>query len=76
MKVKTSITLSQELLNSIEGLPEQYHNRSFFLETAAWEFIAQLRRAEQAERDLEILNRHADKLNQEVTDALTYQVAL
>lgn len=76
MKIKTSITLSQELLSSIEGLPEQYRNRSFFLETAAWEFIAQLRRAKRAARDLEILNRHADELNQEVADALTYQVPL
>jgi metal-responsive CopG/Arc/MetJ family transcriptional regulator len=76
MKIKTSITLSQELLNTIEDLPDQYRNRSFFLETAAWAFIRQLRRAEQAARDLEILNRRADYLNEEVTDALAYQVAL
>jgi len=76
MKIKTSITLSQELFNTINQLPDQYRNRSFFLETAAWEFIARLRRAERAARDLEILNRRADDLNEEMTDALTYQVAL
>lgn len=76
MKVKTSITLSQELLDILDGLPERYRNRSLFLETAAWAYIRQLQRAEQAARDLEILNRRADYLNAEVTDALAYQVAL
>lgn len=76
MKIKTSITLSQELLNTIDHLPDQYRNRSYFLETAAWAFIKHLKQAEQAARDLEILNRRADYLNEEVMDALTYQVAL
>ena len=53
MKIKTSITLSQELFNTIDDLPDQYGNRSLFLETAAWTFIRQLRRAEQAARDLQ-----------------------
>jgi len=74
MKVKTSITLSQELMKYMERLPGQYKNRSTFLETAAWAYIAQLRRQEQALRDLEIINRRADYLNSEVADALTYQV--
>ncbi|RIK58716.1 MAG: hypothetical protein DCC57_00255 [Chloroflexi bacterium] len=76
MKVKTSITLSQELLDTIDHLPDRYRNRSHFLETAAWAYIRQLRRAEQAARDREILNRRADYLNEEVMDALAYQVAL
>jgi metal-responsive CopG/Arc/MetJ family transcriptional regulator len=76
MKIKTSITLSEDLLKTIDHLPTQYRNRSFFLETAAWAFIAQLRRAEQAARDLEIIERRADYLNEEVMDALAYQVAL
>ncbi len=76
MKVKTSITLSEELLEQIDLLPAQYQNRSVFLETAAWAYIEQLRREEQAARDLEILNRRADYLNAEVADALQYQVSL
>ncbi|MEZ4637358.1 MAG: hypothetical protein R2873_07915 [Caldilineaceae bacterium] len=76
MKVKTSITLSQELLETIDHLPDHYGNRSLFLETAAWAYIRQLQRAEQAARDLEILNRRADYLNEEVNDALGYQVAM
>lgn len=76
MKAKTSITLSQDLLDAIEELPSDYRNRSLFFETAAWAFIAQLRRAERAARDLEIINRRADYLNGELADALEYQVPL
>ncbi len=76
MKVKTSITLSEDLLRAIEQLPDQYHNRSSFLESAAWAFISQLRRNEQATRDIEIINRRADLLNAEVMDALAYQVPI
>ena len=76
MKVKTSITLSQELLEYMDHLPIQYKNRSAFLEIAAWAYIRQLRRQEQAMRDLEILNRRADYLNAEAADALLYQVPL
>jgi metal-responsive CopG/Arc/MetJ family transcriptional regulator len=76
MKIKTSITLSQSLLDTIDHLPEHHGNRSLFLETAAWAYIRQLQRAEQAAYDLEILNRRADYLNEEVADALSYQVTL
>jgi metal-responsive CopG/Arc/MetJ family transcriptional regulator len=75
MKVKTSITLSHELLEYIDHLPA-YKNRSAFLETAAWAYINKLRRQEQAMRDLEILNRRADYLNAEAAEALLYQVPL
>jgi metal-responsive CopG/Arc/MetJ family transcriptional regulator len=80
MKVKTSITLSQNLLRIIDQLieqwSEQYQNRSMFLEKAAWTLIAQLHRDEQTAKDIEIINRRADYLNQETMDALTYQVPL
>ena len=76
MKVKTSITLSEDLLRAIDQLPDQYHNRSSFLESAAWAFIGRLRRDEQARRDIEIINRCADQLNAEVMDALAYQVSI
>jgi metal-responsive CopG/Arc/MetJ family transcriptional regulator len=74
MKIKTSLTLSQDLLQSIALLPEPYQNRSVFLETAAWAYLAQLRREAIHARDIEIINRRADYLNAEVMDALTYQV--
>ena len=76
MKIKTSITLSQELLRTIDRLSPQYGNRSQFIETASRAFLDRLPRQRQNARDLEILNRHADNLNQEARDVLTYQVRL
>jgi len=76
MKVKTSITLSDEILEAIDLHIGEYRSRSEFLETAARKFIAQLARKEAERRDLEIINRHADSLNAEAKDVLTYQVPL
>jgi len=80
MKIKTTLTLSGDLLRTmdelIQQLSEQYHNRSAFIETATWAFIERLRRAQRTARDKEIINRRADYLNKETMDALTYQVPL
>jgi len=76
MKVKTSITLSEDVLKAVDRLSGQYKNRSEFIETALRAFIAQIVRNEQNARDLEIINRRADSLNKEASDVLDYQVAL
>ena len=76
MKVKTSITLSEEILEAIDLHIGEYRSRSEFLETAVRQFIAQLARKKAERRDLEIINRHADSLNAEAEDVLTYQVPL
>ena len=80
MKVKTSITLSENLLQAIDTRAREqgdhYKNRSDFIETALWTFITQLFRDEQNARDLEIINRRAEYLNAEAEDVLAYQVAL
>ena len=44
MKVKTSITLSDEVLERIDRRGKQFKNRSVFLEVAAKAFLAQLER--------------------------------
>lgn len=76
MKVKTSVTLSDNLLQAIDRQAGPSQNRSEFIEKAVWAFIAQLVRNEQNARDLEIINQRADQLNQEATDVLAYQVDL
>jgi len=76
MKIKTSITLSEDLLKAIEQESRQYKNCSEFIETALWAFIKQMLRNEQNATDLEIINRRADRLNKEAEDVLTYQVTL
>ena len=76
MKIKTSITLSEDLLKNIDQRSRQYKNRSEFIEIVLRSYINQTMRDEQNVRDLEIINRCADKLNREAADVLTYQVPL
>ena len=77
MKIKTSITLSEDLLQAIDEYAREYNNnRSEFIERAVRVFIRQLIRRQQDDRDLEIINHRADYLNQEAMDVLTYQVDL
>ena len=76
MKVKTSITLSDELIQAIDQYGQSYKNRSEFIEAAIWAFIKQIIRSQQNARDVEIINRNAERLNAEAQDVLTYQVQL
>jgi metal-responsive CopG/Arc/MetJ family transcriptional regulator len=74
MKVKTSITLAEDLLKAIDEQSGGHRSRSDFIEKAVRAYIAQVVRDEQNARDLDIINREADRLNQEAKDVLTYQV--
>ena len=77
MKIKTSITLSEDLVRVVDKRARQYKkNRSDFIEAAVRSFVQQLIRNEQDARDLEIINRKADLLNKEAEDVLAYQVPL
>jgi metal-responsive CopG/Arc/MetJ family transcriptional regulator len=74
MKVKTSITISKELVAEVDRFTQQLNfNRSEFIETAVRSYIAQLKRDALNARDLEIINREADRLNEEAADVLEYQ---
>ena len=76
MKVKTSITLSGDVLRAIDRHHAEFKSRSGFLEAAARGLLARLARTRAERRDLEIINRHADELNAEAEDVLAYQVPL
>jgi metal-responsive CopG/Arc/MetJ family transcriptional regulator len=76
MKVKTSITLSEELLKAIDRHQSEYNSRSEFLEEAACSFLVRLTRKKRERRDLEIIDRLANKLNSEAEDVLSYQAPL
>jgi len=76
MKVKTSITLSDELIQSIDQYGQTYKNRSDFIEAAIRAFITQIIRSQQNARDVEIINRNAERLNEEASDVLAYQAQL
>jgi len=73
MKWKTSVTLSGDLLESIDSHKEAGESRSEFIEGAIRAFIADKMRKEQNARDLEVLNRNAARLNEEASDVLEYQ---
>ena len=74
MKVKTSVTLSDDLLKAIDEYSGPLKNRSEFIEKAVRNYISQVIRDRQNAKDLEIINRKADRLNEEATDVLSYQV--
>jgi metal-responsive CopG/Arc/MetJ family transcriptional regulator len=74
MKVRTSITLSKDLIQELDKLLGQSRNRSAFVEQVLHDFLATRARQIDAAKELEILNRHADELNEEATDVLSYQV--
>ena len=76
MKVKTSVTLSEDVLRALEEHVVSYKNRSDFIEAALWAFIKQKIRDEQDARDRTILSRRADALNKEAQDVLSYQAPL
>lgn len=76
MKVKTSITLSGDVIAAIDRHSREFGSRSEFLETAARELLARLARTAAERKDLEIINRRAAALNAEAEDVLSYQVPL
>ena len=74
MKVKTSITLSADLIQALNKYAGD--NRSEFIEKALRSFLAQLLRNDMNARDVRIINEKADALNREAEDVLAYQVKL
>ena len=74
MKVKTSITLSEDLITEIDTLLGEFGNRSAFVEQVLRDFLDAKARRFDATKEPEILNRFADELNEEAADTLSYQV--
>jgi hypothetical protein len=70
VRVKTSITLPEELLVSIDRVDS---NRSSFIEKASRAYLVRLEKAKRDAADAEIINRNADRLNDEAMDVLEYQ---
>lgn len=76
MNTEITITLPNDLLQTIDDFLGQYQSRSAFIEAASRAFIAQLIREEQNARDLKIINQSADRLNEEAMDVLNYQIGV
>jgi metal-responsive CopG/Arc/MetJ family transcriptional regulator len=75
MKEKTSITLSKELLAGVDRLAGSKISRSAFIEGVLREYLRQQGRAAIHARDLERINRAADRFNAEALDVLQYQAS-
>ncbi len=73
MKVKTSITLSEDVVEAVDELAGKSGNRSEFIENALRHYIARRKRDEENSRDLEIINRRHARLNREAEDVLAFQ---
>lgn len=73
-KAKASITLSGNLLKVIDALagPAQ---RSAWIERAVQSYAARQLREQRRERELALLNKHADALNAEGDDSAAYQAS-
>ena len=76
MKTKTSITLSEDLVREMDMRLGRSGNRSAFVEQALRAFLTAKAQQTRNAKDLEILNRHANRLNKEAQDVLSYQVEL
>ena len=76
MKRKTSITLSDEVLRLLRRAAGKGESRSQTVERLVREgLLARARRLDD-ERDLAVLNAHADRLNRDAVDVLEYQADL
>lgn len=76
MKVKTSITLSEDIVKYIDATAGSAQTRSEFIENALRDFIVKQQQKERDLKDLSIINRRVEKLNKEAKDVLSYQVEL
>jgi RNA polymerase-interacting CarD/CdnL/TRCF family regulator len=74
MKIKTSVTLSEETLASLEELTREGLSKSRIVEIAVADLLDRHRRRRRDQGDREILDRRADVLNREVEDILGYQI--
>lgn len=70
--MKTSITLSEEIIAAIDRLTRKGGSRSETIEHLLKQsFTADARRA-RGRKDLQIINDNAETLNEEAEDVLTY----
>ena len=76
MKLKTSVTLSEDVLATIDRATKKGRSRSQTIERLLREGLAARARRAADQRDLALINQHADELNAEADDVLRYQVDL
>ena len=73
MKSKTSITLAEDILVRVKRVARKGENRSQTIERLLRERLNDEAARQAREREVAQINRHADALNAEAADVLTYQ---
>ena len=71
-KMKTSLTLSREVVRGIDRVAGKKRSRSAVVDDVLRGYLSHRERAANA-RDVEKINRFADELNAEMQDVLAYQ---
>jgi len=75
MKSKTSLTLSEDLLKTLDRMAGAKVSRSSFIEQILRDFVDGHAQARRDARDTAAINRHAAQLNSEMIDVLSFQAA-
>ena len=73
MKSKTSLSLSQDLIATLDRLAGPNLSRSAFVEQILRDFVEGRAQARRDAREIAAINRHAAALNAEMQDALSFQ---
>lgn len=77
MKIKTSITLSQDLLRRADARAKaRQWSRSEFIEQAVRAFLTHTDRMALQTREAALLRKHARSLNAEMAEVLEFQALL
>ena len=74
MKQKTSLTLSEDLLATLDKMAGPDVSRSAFVETILRDFVEGRAQARREARETAAINRHVAKLNAEMKDVIAHQV--
>ncbi len=73
--MKTSLTLSEDLVEIVDKLAGPKISRSAYVEQILREFVDRRARARKDAREIAAINRHAAQLNAEMSDALSFQAS-
>ncbi len=73
MKVRTSITLPEELLVKVDELAGSKNRRSKIVESALVAYVEKKTPRKRNQRDIDIINKNADLINKQVEETLEFQ---
>jgi metal-responsive CopG/Arc/MetJ family transcriptional regulator len=75
MKLKTSLTLSEDILVAVDRIVGPTASRSAFIESVLRDFFDRKREERRREREVQRINKQATRLNTEMAEVLEFQDA-